>query len=177
MERTDYKNYPNPILEKSPPRSFTITHADMKIPVALVVKKGTVLSPGGNILYKSGKVFEAVTGGVAVKMYKDHSFGIGDNFFDGATGRTISAIDTESSEDYDTLTVNDVVTLLINEVVYSTSSGAVASTGLAVVAEDVVYKKITDTVSLAITDKALLELAKMPNFWAAAIETSDIKTV
>ena len=176
MKRTDYKNYPNPILEKSPPRSFTITHGDMKIPEALVIKKGTILSPGGNILYKSGKVYEAVTGQMSVKLYKDHSFGADDHFFDGPTDTEIQTID-KTNEDYDVITVDAVITLLAGEVVYSTASGAVASTGLAVVAEDVVYEKTTDTVSLAIADTALLELAKMPNYWAAAIETSDIKTI
>lgn len=177
MEIIKHKNYPNPLIWNANARTFTITHADMKIPVALVIKKGTILSPGGNILYKSGKVYEAVTAGTAIKMLKDHSFGIGDAYFAGATGRTISAIDTTSSDLYDTFTVDGVVTLLINEVVYSTASGAVASTGLAVIAEDVVYKKTSDTVSLAIADIAILDLAKMPNFWAAAIEASMIKAV
>ena len=176
MEITKTESFPNPILDNSATRPFTITHADMKIPVGLVIKKGTVLSPLGNILYKAGKVYEAIIAGLVPKLYKHHSFGIGDNFFDGAQVRVITAIDT-TNDNYDIITVDGVVTISLNEVVYSTASGAVASTGLAVTTEEVIYEKTSDTIHLTIADKAVLMLDKMPNFWAASIEASSIKTV
>jgi len=177
MAKTTYKNYPNPIIEKSPPRSLTLASATYTLPVQNNIQRGTLmlLTSGSETIYKSGKVYEAVTAGTTIKMYKNHSFGVGDDLYDGATGVSITAIDT-TNDAYDSLTVDSAVTLTLNEVVYSTNAGAVGSADLAVVAETVVWET-GDTPDVAISDKAVLELTKMPCFWAASVEASNIKTV
>lgn len=162
MKKTTFKNYPNPIEWKANVRTHTITTEIL--PIKGVVKAGTVIVPATPLIYKSGKVYEAVTAGTTVKMYKEHSFGVGDAFYDGATGRTISAID-ESNADYDSFTVSDVVTLTLDEVVYNTNAGAQATTGIVIVT-DTTYFESDDTVHLNVTDGAILNSDKLQNYSA-----------
>ena len=167
-------SYPNPLLWKANARAFTATHADIKMPAQLIIKAGTVLSPGGNVMYKSGKVQAAITAGTALKLEKDHSFGVGDKIYSG-TLINIDAIDT-SNDDYDLLTMAGAVTFTLAGVVFSTNAGAVATSGLSVVVETVIFTNSTDVKNLVIADKAILSISEMPNYWDAAI-TGDLKTV
>lgn len=169
---TTYKSYPNPVIEKSPSRTITLDGSFI-LPVQLNVQAGMLMVPGSDIMYKSGKAQAASTGIVTLDLYKNHSFGVGDTLYDGATSRTITAIDT-TADDHDTVTLDGVVTITLDEVVYSTDSGAVASSGLAVVTSDITFES-GDTPSVAVADKAVLDLSKMPYFWAAAVEASDMK--
>jgi len=175
MGKTTYKSYPNCIIDHSNPRTLNLDGSFI-LPAQLVVKKGTIIYEASDVMYKSGKVYEAVTADTTVKLYKDHSFGVGDDMYDGATGVTITAIDT-SNDSYDSVTVDAAVTFTLAEVIYSTNAGAVSSSGLSVVVEDVVYETTSDVVAVAVADQAVLNLDQMPNYWGAAIAASDIKTV
>ena len=170
---TTYKNYPDPIIWRSNVRPFTLT-SGMVEPAQLKLLKGTILSPGSDIMYKSGKAYAAVTADVTINLFKDHSFGVGDALFDGSTELEITAIDTTTSALYDIVTVDANATLTANEVVYSTASGAVAASGLAVIAEDVTFET-GDVIHVTIADKVVMDLSRMPNYWALAL-TGDLKT-
>lgn len=174
MAKTEYTSYPNPLVDHSAPRTVNLDGSFI-LPSQLNIKKGTVIYEGGDVMYKSGKVYLAVTAGTTIRLYKNHSFGVGDSMFDGATERTIASIDT-SNDLYDSVVVDDVVTYTLNEVIYSTNAGAVNTTDLAVVTSDVVYEA-GDVVAVAVADQAILKLAQMPYFWGAAIATDQIKTV
>lgn len=172
MGNTNYNNYPDPLIHKGNVR--TIVNSATR-PISGMILKGTVVVNDGSVIYKSGKAYAANAGTTSQKLYKDHSFAVGDDFYDGATGLTISAID-DSNDDYDTLTLSGAATISLNEVVYSTNAGAVASSGLGVVAESVTFDT-SETIYLSITDVATLDINKMPCYWAAAINANMIKTV
>ncbi len=174
MSNTTYKNYPDPLIFKGAVRTITLTSSPVQ-PDNGRILKGTIVVNDGSVVYKSGKAYAALSAGTSLKLYKDHSFGVGDHLFDGSTDLTISAIDS-SNDDYDTLTLSGNATLTKEEVVYSTNAGAVASTGLGVVTESVVFES-GDNIYLSITDVATLDISKMPNYWAAAVAADNIKTV
>jgi len=175
MGKTEYTSYPSPLIDHSASRTLNLDGSFI-LPAQLNVKKGTVIYEGGDAMYKSGKVYLAVTAGTTVQLYKDHSFGVGDPMFDGATERTIASIDT-SNELYDSIVVDDVLTYTLNEVIYSTNAGAVNTTGLSVVTSDVIFENASSVVAVAVCDQAILNLDQMPYFWGAAIATDQIKTL
>lgn len=56
---------------------------------------------------KSFKVYENVAAGTALKVYKNHNYGINDTFYQGAVQFTVTAIDV-TQDDYDVFTVASI---------------------------------------------------------------------
>lgn len=180
---TTYKSTVNPILESSGARNVNYDSTNMVLPIKNRVLAGTPVRVTDNAgttesyMYKSGKVSEAVTAGTAVKLYKDHSFGVGDVIYDAATAVNITAIDT-SNETYDLVTVDAAVTFTLDEVIYSIESGDInALSGIGIVTADVVWEDDETPNAFAVTFNATLDSNRMPNYWGAAIETGNITSV
>ena len=173
ISKTTYKNYPNPILWAQGFKSVTIDTAQAKLPASLVLKRGMFCSfredGSGDqylVLYKSGKVYEAVSGGTTVKLYKDHSFGVGDTIYDGSTAVTISTITTTNAS-YDSVVVSSAVTFTLNEVIYNIEDPTFSEIGepVHIIAEQVDFKDTDTYVNVAIAVFAALDVYKLPNYW------------
>ncbi len=166
MKKETYKNYPNPVLFKANVRPLPLINSE-KLPIKNVIKAGTLINTGTPLIQKYGKVYEAVTAGVTVKMYKEHSFGVGDTIYDGATARIVTAI-VETNDDYDTFTVDGVVTFTVNEVV---NNGLTVDASTVCVVQTVTFDD-GDDVTVNVTDLVVLSKAKMPNYYNAAASHS-----
>ena len=173
FNKTNYKNYANPILFAKGLKTVAINTTYAKLPANLMIKKGTYCSlledGSGNeylLLHKSAKVYEAVTADTALKVYKEHSFGVGDTIYDGSTAVTVNAIDTDTYDDYDLITTSANVTFLVNEIIYNLEdpSFKLLSSPINFVAEDVIFET-GDTVNVVVSAMGVLDVWRLPNYW------------
>lgn len=171
IKKTKYSLQPDPVLYAQGFMSASLDSAII-LPKSGVISKGmfAALTNGEVVaLYKSGKVVTGVSGLTSFTMYKDHSFGVGDTVYDGATARGITIIDRTSSDDYDTITVDGAVTFTTGESVYSIQSGDItAVTGLVIIADYKEYDADNSTyadVSVTVAGIAELNGNRLPNYW------------
>lgn len=165
MKKSITKNYPNPFIFKGNVRTMPMNNISGEIPVNRVIPAGTMISAPSEdaTILKTGMVYEAVTG-TNVKVYKDHSFGIGDSL----SGNTITGIDT-SNDLYDVLTLTSSATFTLNQRLVSFNFDTASQ--FSVVAETVEVEEGVESfqsLSLPVSDIAILDKAKLPNYSAAS---------